>query len=253
LPYRVLSVVEGIHREVGPTGGQRDQTSGTGPLTLEVEMPHAPVPDSIGAVVDPRRLGARRWWALGALVMAVIAVGLDATVLSVALPTLAGKLHASESDLQWFSSSYLLVLAAAMLPAGLLGDRYGRKKVLLSSLALFAVGSAACAVSPSSGAFIAARVLLGLAGAGIIVMSLSALAVLFSEQERPRAVGIWGAATFVALRSMGGATPGPSWRWSAVWRRWPGSSSGSADWAARRAVSPYSIWRCFARRLTPGA
>lgn len=126
--------------------------------------------------------------------MAVVAVGLDATVLSVALPTLARKLHASESDLQWFSSSYLLVLAAAMLPAGLLGDRYGRKKVLLSSLALFAVGSAACAVAPSSSAFIAARALLGLAGAGIIVMSLSALAVLFSEQERPRAVGIWGAA-----------------------------------------------------------
>jgi len=55
------------------------------------------------------------------------------TVLSVALPTLAKALHASESDLQWFSSGYFLVLAAAMLPAGLLGDRYGRKKVLLSS------------------------------------------------------------------------------------------------------------------------
>jgi len=157
------------------------------------------MPDAIRSAVDQRSVGTRRWWALGALVMAVVAVGLDATVLSVALPTLAAKLHASESDLQWFSSSYLLVLAAAMLPAGLLGDRYGRKKVLLSSLALFAMGSAACAVSPSSGVFIAARVLLGLAGAGIVVMSLSALAVLFSEQERPRAVGMWGAATFVAL------------------------------------------------------
>jgi DHA2 family multidrug resistance protein-like MFS transporter len=144
-------------------------------------------------------LGLRRWWALGALVMAVLAVGLDGTVLSVALPTLARKLHASESDLQWFSSSYLLVLAAAMLPAGLLGDRYGRKKVMLSSLALFAVGSAACAASPSSGAFIVARVLLGCAGAGIIVMSLAALTVLFDEQERPRAVGIWAAANFLAL------------------------------------------------------
>lgn len=95
-------------------------------------------------------MGAQRWWALGALTLALVAVGLDGTILSVALPTLARKLHASESDLQWFSSSYLLVLAAAMLPAGLVGDRYGRKKVLLSSLALFAVGSAACAASPSS-------------------------------------------------------------------------------------------------------
>ena len=74
--------------------------------------------------------------ALSALVMGGLAVGLDATVLSVALPTLAGRLHASESDLQWFSSGYLLVLAAAMLPLGLLGDRYGRKKVLLGSFAL---------------------------------------------------------------------------------------------------------------------
>src|ERR1700690_4278317 len=73
---------------------------------------------------DPRGVGARRWWALVALVLAFLAVGLDATVLSVALPTLARSLHASESDLQWFSSGYLLVLAAAMLPLGLLGARF---------------------------------------------------------------------------------------------------------------------------------
>ena len=151
------------------------------------------------AAADSRGVGNRRWWALGALTLAVLAVGLDGTILSVALPTLARALHGSESDLQWFSSSYLLVLAAAMLPAGLLGDRYGRKKVLLSSLALFAAGSAACAAAPSSAAFIAARVLLGFAGAGIIVMSLSALTVLFTPQERPRAVGIWAAANFLAL------------------------------------------------------
>jgi len=141
----------------------------------------------------------RRWWALGALSLAILAVGLDGTVLSVALPTLAGALHASESDLQWFSSGYLLVLAAAMLPAGLLGDRYGRKKVLLGSLALFGTGSALCAYSTSPGAFIAARMLLGMAGAGIIVMVLAAFTVLFTEEERPRAVGIWSGANFLAL------------------------------------------------------
>lgn len=144
-------------------------------------------------------LGMRKWWALGALTLAVLAVGLDGTVLSVALPTLATALHASESDLQWFSSGYLLVLAAAMLPAGLLGDRLGRKKVMLTALILFGAGSAACAYAPSAGAFIAARAALGLAGAGIIVMALSALTVLFTEQERPRAVGIWAAANFLAL------------------------------------------------------
>jgi len=129
----------------------------------------------------------------------VLAVGLDGTVLSVAIPTLARKLRATESDLQWFSSGYLLVLAAAMLPAGLLGDRYGRRRVLLGSVALFGVGSVACAFSSSPEAFIAARALLGIAGAGVIVMALSALTVLFTEQERPRAVGVWAAANFVAF------------------------------------------------------
>jgi DHA2 family multidrug resistance protein-like MFS transporter len=144
-------------------------------------------------------LGTRKWWALGALALATLAVGLDGTVLSVALPTLANALHASETDLQWFSSGYLLVLAAAMLPVGLLGDRIGRKKVLLASLLLFGAGSAACAYAPTAGAFIAARFVLGLAGAGIVVMNLSALTVLFSEEERPRAVGAWAAANFLAL------------------------------------------------------
>jgi MFS transporter, DHA2 family, multidrug resistance protein len=149
--------------------------------------------------VDSRSTGNQRWWALGAVSLAVLAVGVDGTVLSVALPTLAVKLHASESDLQWFSSAYLLVLAAAMLPAGLLGDRYGRKKVMLTALALFGVGSAACAVSRTSADFIAARVLMGCAGAGVIVMALSALTVLFDERERPKAVGVWSAANFVAF------------------------------------------------------
>jgi MFS transporter, DHA2 family, multidrug resistance protein len=143
--------------------------------------------------------GARRWWALAAVALAVLATGMDITILSVALPTLAGALKASESDLQWFSSGYALVLAAAMLPAGLLGDRYGRKKVMLCSLALFAIGSAACAYSRTPAEFLGSRVVLGLAGAGIVVMAMSALTVLFSEEERPRAVGIWAAANMVSF------------------------------------------------------
>src|ERR1017187_9182452 len=143
--------------------------------------------------------GARRWWALAAVSLGVLAVGLDGTVLTVALPTLAKTLHASESDLQWFTSGYFLVLAAAMLPAGLLGDRFGHKKVLTIALGLFGVGSVACAYSTSVGEFLAARVLLGLAGAGVVVMAISALTCLFTKTERPKAVGIWAAANFVSL------------------------------------------------------
>ena len=141
----------------------------------------------------------RRWWALGAIVLAVLAVTLDVTVLTVALPTLAVGLDASESQLQWFVTAYTLALVAGMLPAGLIGDRYGRRALMVGALALFAAGSAACAFAPNPEVFIAARVVLGLAGAAIIVMALSIITVLFSEEERPRAIGIWGAANFVGL------------------------------------------------------
>jgi DHA2 family multidrug resistance protein-like MFS transporter len=133
------------------------------------------------------------------MVLAVLAVGLDVTVLSIALPTLARDLRASESDLQWFSSGYALALAAGMLPGGVLGDRFGRKRVMLLALLLFALGSVACAYAPSPAVFIAARVVLGAAGAVIVVMVLSIFTVLFSETERPRAIGIWAAANFLAL------------------------------------------------------
>src|SRR5580693_3093209 len=148
---------------------------------------------------DPRGLGVRRWWALGAVFLTILCVGIDNTVLSVALPTLARSLRASEPDLQWFSSGYFLVLAAAMLPAGLLGDRYGHKKVFLFSLGLFGLGSTGCAFSTSVAEFMVARVLLGLAGAGVIVMAISSLTVLFSKEERPKAVGILGAGNFLAM------------------------------------------------------
>jgi EmrB/QacA subfamily drug resistance transporter len=144
-------------------------------------------------------IGARRWWALAALTLGVLAVGLDVTVLSVALPTLAGALKASESDLQWFSSGYALVLAAGMLPAGVLGDRFGRKKILIGALVLFGAGSVACAYAVNPGQFLAGRLVLGAAGAAVVVMALSVMTVLFNEEERPRAVGIWAAANFVAL------------------------------------------------------
>jgi EmrB/QacA subfamily drug resistance transporter len=144
-------------------------------------------------------IAVRKWAALGAITLGVLAAGLDVTVLSVALPTLAVALRASESDLQWFSAAYALALAAGMLPAGVLGDRFGRKRVMVGAMVLFGAGSVACAYAPSPAAFIAARVVLGLAGAALIVMALSVLAVLFSEEERPRAVGIWAAANFLAL------------------------------------------------------
>jgi MFS transporter, DHA2 family, multidrug resistance protein len=92
-----------------------------------------------------------------------------------------------------------LALAAGMLPAGVLGDRFGRKRVMIAALVLFGAGSIACAYSPNPAVFIAARIVLGAAGAALVVMTLSIFTVLFSEDERPRAIGIWAAANFIAL------------------------------------------------------
>ncbi|HEV2373625.1 MAG TPA: MFS transporter [Streptosporangiaceae bacterium] len=161
--------------------------------------------------------GTRRWWALGGLSLALLAVGLDGTVLSVALPTLAGTLHASATDLQWFVSAYTLALAAALLPGGLLGDRFGRKKVMTIALTLFGLGSVACAYSPNPGVFIAARVLLGLSAGAMVPLVLSGVAVMFSDEERPRAVAVWAAANFLAL-PIGPILGG--WLLSSYWWGW---------------------------------
>ena len=93
----------------------------------------------------------RRWWALAALALSMLTVGLDATVLNVALPTLATELDASTSQLQWFAASYTLVLGALIIPMGSLGDRFGRKRLLLAGLAVFGASSAVCALASSAG------------------------------------------------------------------------------------------------------
>jgi DHA2 family multidrug resistance protein-like MFS transporter len=143
--------------------------------------------------------GSRRWWALIALALSVLVVGLDVFVLTLAIPKLSVDLHASSSDAQWFLDAYSLVLAAALLPAGLLGDRYGRKRLLTWALVLFGLSSLACAYSTSSGELIAARVALGLAAAVITPLALAVIPVMFTPEERPRAIATVGGATFLGF------------------------------------------------------
>src|SRR4051794_1167871 len=117
----------------------------------------------------------RRWWAVAALALSALVVGLDTTVLNVALSTLAGDLHATTSQLQWFANAYNLVFAAALLPAGLAGDRYGRKKLLVAALVLFGLASVGCAYAGSTDALIGWRAVLGLGAAFVFPLSLSVL------------------------------------------------------------------------------
>jgi EmrB/QacA subfamily drug resistance transporter len=141
-----------------------------------------------------------RWWALGALAIAMLTIGLDTTVLNVAVPTLANDLHASTDQLQWFSTAYTLVLAGMLLPAGMLGDRFGRKRLLVAALVLFGAASAACAYADSADQLIAARAVLGLGAALMMPLSMAVLPVLFPDrQERARALTIWVTSTAIGL------------------------------------------------------
>jgi DHA2 family multidrug resistance protein-like MFS transporter len=147
----------------------------------------------------PTSSRTRRWWAAGSLALALLVMSLDMTVLNLALPTLSVSLRASTSQLQWIIDAYTLVTAAALLPGGLLGDRYGRKKVLLISLAVFGAASLLCAFSSSVGEPIAARGLLGPGAAALLPLSLSVLPVMFTEEERPKAVAVLMVTTVVAF------------------------------------------------------
>ena len=163
-------------------------------------------------------LDPRRWWALGAMAVSLVVVGLDLTVLNVALPTLATELGASTSELQWFANAYTLVLAALLLPAGLLGDRFGQKWLLLGALLLFGAASVACSFSSSPGQLIAARAVLGIGAAFLIPLSMSLLNVLFAPEERARAMTIWVMANSLGI-PLGPVVGGwllDNYRWGSV-------------------------------------
>ena len=144
-------------------------------------------------------VGSRRWWALGALALSLLAVGFDLTILNVALPTMAVRLGASTSQLQWFADAYSLALAATLLPAGLLGDRHGRRALLVGALLLFGLASLACAYAANPTQLIVARALLGVAAAFLLPLSMSVVTVLFTPDERPRAIAVWAGANALGL------------------------------------------------------
>ncbi len=141
----------------------------------------------------------RRWWMLGVTCLSVVVVSLDLTILNIALPAISAALHAGTGELQWLVDAYSLVFAGIMLPAGMAGDRLGRKRLLLAGLAVFLAASLWCALSASAGELIAARAVLGL-GAGIVFpLSLAVVSAGFSDDDRPAAIGILTAAVALSL------------------------------------------------------
>src|SRR5947209_18352248 len=131
--------------------------------------------------MDASATHARRWWTLGVLCLSLLAVGLDNTILNVALPTLVEDLHATASQQQWFVDAYTLVFASLLLTAGALGDKFGRRRALAVGLAVFGIGSAAAAFSGSASALIGARAFMGIGGALIMPATLSILTNVFTN------------------------------------------------------------------------
>ncbi|HYN92224.1 MAG TPA: DHA2 family efflux MFS transporter permease subunit [Pilimelia sp.] len=150
--------------------------------------------------MDASTIHRRRWATLGVLCLSLMIIGLDNTILNVALPTLSRDLNATDSQLQWIVDSYTLVFAGLLLTAGSLGDRFGRRRALFLGLAVFAGASVAAAWVDSPGALITARAAMGVGGAVIMPATLSILTNVFTDaRERAKAIGIWAAVSGLGI------------------------------------------------------
>jgi EmrB/QacA subfamily drug resistance transporter len=124
---------------------------------------------------------------------------LDNTVVNIALPTIQRQLNATVSDLQWIIDGYVLAFASLLLTGGILGDRYGRKKMFMTGLAVFTLASLGCGLSTSGGELIMFRALQGVGAALLMPGTLSILTVTFPPEERARAIGLWAGVSGLAL------------------------------------------------------
>ncbi|WP_432135702.1 MULTISPECIES: MFS transporter [unclassified Streptomyces] len=151
----------------------------------------------------PEAVHRRRWAILGVLMLSLLIVVLDNSILNVAIKTISTPaptgLGATQSELEWAINSYTLVFAGLLFSAGLLGDRIGRKKVLLGGLVVFGVGSALAAESGSPGQLIAFRALMALGAAFVMPATLAVLMNVFEREEQPKAIGIWAGGVGLAI------------------------------------------------------
>ncbi|MFI6727553.1 MFS transporter [Streptomyces sp. R-74717] len=142
----------------------------------------------------------RRWWALGALVASMLVLGFDMTILNVALPTMAEQLGATTGEQQWMADAYVVVFAALMLPAGLLGDRFGRRRMLITGLGIFLLGSLIGSLADAVPAVVTARCVMGIGAALVMPLAMAVLPSLFgAPEDRVKAIGIVSAASALGL------------------------------------------------------
>jgi EmrB/QacA subfamily drug resistance transporter len=141
----------------------------------------------------------RKWWTLGAVSLGLFMIMLDNTVVNVALPAIERDLGARISQLEWIVSGYALTFAALMLTGGKLADLLGRRRVFVAGLAVFAGSSLACALAPSAGFLIGARIAQGAGAALMNPATLSIITATFPPRQRGMAIGIWAGVSALAL------------------------------------------------------
>ena len=179
--------------------------------------------------------------ALAVLMIVLFLTFLDNTVVSVALGSVQSDLHAGVTALQWVVSAYALTFAVAMLAFGMVGDEFGRKRVMLAGAAVFCAGSVLCAMAPNAPVLIAGRAVMGLGAAASEPGTLSMLRHLYPDERlRDRAVGIWTAVCGLALAlgpAIGGELTG-IWDWRAIF--WFNLAFGAAALGLGTLVLPES-------------
>ncbi len=150
-------------------------------------------------MIDEQTIQKRRWVILGVVVVCLLVVVLDNTILNVALKTIQQDLNASQSQMQWSIDSYALVFAGLLITGGVLGDRLGRKTMLLFGMAAFGTTSLLCSFAGSPTQLILFRALMGIGAATVQPQTLSIIQNVFEPRERGKAIGIWAAASGVAI------------------------------------------------------
>lgn len=156
-------------------------------------------------------------WVLGLASVASFMVALDAMVVTMALSKIKVDLEASLEQLEWTANAYSLTFAVLLMPAAAVGDRFGRRRMFVSGVAVFLLASVACATAPSIGLLIAARALQGAGAALVMPLAIALLSTAYPPQERAGALGVFSGITGVAVLAgpmVGGAvTEGLAWQW----------------------------------------
>ncbi|MGJ6981228.1 MFS transporter [Aestuariimicrobium soli] len=169
------------------------------------------------STVDEPRPSRRDWIGLGVLATALAMIVLDGTIVGVALPVIMGDLRLSLTTAQWVNSLYSVVFAALLLTAGRLGDRLGRRALLIAGVGIFVVGSVVAVLAPGATALLAARAVQGVGGALILPSTLSTVNATFRRRDRAAAFGVWGAvmsgAAAIGPLLGGWLTTAANWRW----------------------------------------